>query len=100
MILTSIDQAAHLSRAIQGTLDAGQAARRKLWRERKRAWRFLKSGGTLVREEHGGSVGVRWVSAARSGRVFDVAICERWVARERIAPVLGTLSTYAWVERL
>lgn len=100
MNLVSVGHAQHLTRAFKNVLDHDQAARRRLWRDRKRAWRFLRAGGVIVREEHGGSVGLRWTAASRSGRAFDTPICERWLARERIAPVLGLTATFAWVERV
>lgn len=99
MNVVSIEHAAHITRAFQGVLGQEQAARRRLWRDRKRAWRFLRAGGAIVWEDFGGGVGVRWSTASRSGKVFDTPICERWMERERIAPVLGHVATFVWVER-
>lgn len=39
----------------------------------------MDKGGTLIREDCGGAVGVRWTTAERSGKSFEPAVCELFV---------------------
>jgi hypothetical protein len=64
-------------------------------RERKRAWRFLKRGGVILREEIGGAVGVRWSKPSRSG-AFDAATCERWLQRGRLVADATLANGFTW----
>lgn len=47
--------------------------------ERRRLRRFLGRGGTVVREEIGGAIGVRACGAARNGREFSGEILDRLI---------------------
>jgi hypothetical protein len=66
-------------------------------RERKRAWRYLKKGGIILREDIGGVVGVRWCKPTRSGG-FDAPTCARWVAAGRLIQADDVANGYRWHE--
>ncbi len=78
--------------------EAQRSAERRAWRERKRAWRFLKQGGVVVREDWGGTIGIRWSRASRSGNAFDTAICEGWLTRGRLHQVEDATSCFQWTK--
>lgn len=48
-----------------------------------------KKRTVLLREDHGGQIGVRWLCAHRSGPKFDTERCEALVAAGILVPAAG-----------
>lgn len=47
----------------------------------------IEAGGAVMREDCGGSVGIRWTDAARTGATYATAICERLVQLGKLKPL-------------
>jgi len=61
---------------------------------------FGRKGGVFVRDFHGGSIGVRWGRAHRSGAAFSAEACERLLDAGMIVPAEGAgQNGHVWWKR-